>query len=126
MENNFEIKDTTTIQCKSLANFADQLGYWFHIDGYFVSEASYEWCQYSDKNIISYKTMVMLHNEGNLDNHGKVYERFGFDLYTWEKAKGAKIVHHVNLTANKKKKSIHCHKHLVKFVKPYYKEMFLK
>lgn len=126
MENNFEIKDTTTLQCKSLANFADQLGYWFHVDGYFVSEASYEWCQYSDKNIISYKTMVMLHNEGNLDNHGKVYERFGFDLYTWEKAKGAKIVECVSLIMNKKKKTICCNKYLVKFVKPYYEEMFLK
>ena len=91
-----------------------------------MSEACSEWCQYSDKNTISYKTMVMLHNAGNLDNHGKVYERFGFDLYTRERAKAAKIVERVSLIMNKKKKTIFCNKHLVKFVKPYYEEMFLK
>lgn len=123
MDNNFEIKDTKHLQVQSLGEFMNQLGYYMTLDCHF------QWDHYyksSDKQIISFKTAVMLHNQENYDNHGKEYERFGFSLYDWNKAKAAKIVQHINLTANKKKKSIYCHKHLVKFVKPYYEEMFLK
>lgn len=121
MDNNSEIKDTESLQVKSLIAFAEQLDYWINFSCTFVSK---KWS--TDKPIISFKTMVMLHNQENYDNHGQEYERFGFSLYDWNKAKAAKIVQHVNLTANKKKKTIYCHKHLVKFVKPYYEEMFLK
>lgn len=127
METNFEIKDTKSLQIKSVNEFAGGLGYFLSRNGFFMTlpEVSGAW-EYCDKNIISFKTMVMLHNHENYDNHGREYERFGFDLHKWNKAKSAKIVQNVNLTANKKKKSIHCHKHLVKFVKPYYEQMFLK
>lgn len=127
MDNNFEMKDTKHLQLKSLYGFAEQLGYWYNLlGGNFDNDEYVLRGIASDKNTISFKTMVMLHNQENYDNHGKEYERFGFSLYDWNKAKAAKIVQHVNLTVNKKKKTIHCHKHLVKFVKPYYEEMFLK
>lgn len=125
MSEQFEIKDTRLIQSKSLCNFAAQLGYWFSVDGYFMKEDEFGE-RNSDKNIISFRTMVDLHNNGNLDNHGQVYERMGFDLYSFEKAKGSKIVDQVFLTMNKKTGYIHVHKHLVKFTKPFYEQLFLE
>jgi hypothetical protein len=122
----FEVKDTKDLQLCSLQEFASVLGYWLTPFGYFEDNLFTDFDCGSEKNRLSFKTMVMLHNQENCDNHGREYERFGFDLYTWNKAKSAKIVHHVNLTANKKNKTVHCHKHLVKFVKPYYEQMFLK
>jgi len=124
MDNNSEIKDTKHLQVQSLSEFMKQFGYYMTCDCNFRS--NYYFRKPTDKQYISFKSAVMLHNKGNIDNHGREYERFGFSLYDWNKAKAAKIVHHVNLTANKKKKSIHYHKHLIKFVKPYYEEMFLK
>lgn len=119
----FVIEDTKSLQLKSLREFAAQLGYFMHPSGYFCAS----WTQHypCDKNIISFHTMVSLHNDGNWDNHGKVYKRMGFDLFTWEKAKGSKIVHRVSLIANKKKKTIFVNKHLVWFTRPFYEDMFL-
>lgn len=123
MEDRFEIKDTKQLQLKSLSGFMDPLGYYMTCDCNFRNQ--YYFRKPNDKQYISFKSAVMLHNQMNYDNHGKEYERFGFDLYTWNKAKASKIVQHVNLTLNKKTKTIHCHQHLVKFIKPYYEQMFL-
>ena len=123
MSEQFEIKNTKGLQLKSLAEFMKSLGYFmtpsyaFEFDSYYRNP--------TDKNIISFRTAVILHNEGNQDNHRKVYERFGFDLYSWERAKGSKIVDQVFLTMNKKTGYIHVHKHLVKFTKPFYEQLFL-
>lgn len=126
MEEQFEIKGTKDLQLCSLQEFAYMLGYALNCAGYFEDHLFADYGSNTDKNRISFRTMVMLHNEGNIDNHGKVYQRFGFDLYSWERAKSAKIVDHVSLMMNKKNKSIHCNKHLVKFVKPFYEQIFLK
>lgn len=121
MSEQFEIKNTKSLQLKSLQEFAKALGYTF--------DKSFFWGLYtygqSDKNTISFRTMVTLHNEENLDNHGQVYERFGFSLYDWERAKGGKIVEQVFLTLNKKTGYVYCHKHLVKFTRPFYERIFL-
>lgn len=125
MNEQFELKDTKGVQLRSLIEFAKQLGFWLTPFGYFEDNLFTDFETYSDKNRVSFKTMVDLHNNLNYDNHGKVYERFGFDLYRWERAKGCKIVERVSLIMNKKTKYIHCNKHLVKFVKPFYEQMFL-
>ena len=126
MSEEFEIKNTKQLQLKSLKLFANELDYWYNdFCGNFVKHHDFHNPEPTDKLIISFQTMVSLHNKMNHDNHGKEYERLGFNFYLWNKAKASKIVRHVNLTMNKRTKYLYCHKNMVQFVHTAYEDMFL-
>lgn len=115
------IKDTKELQLDSLQSFADVLGYsycWFR--GAFFNYKDFT----TDKETVSFRSMVDLHNKGNIDNHGQPFPKWGWDVYMWNKAKAASICT-VHLQLNKKTKYVSCQKHLVKFIHKEYEHLFL-
>lgn len=119
--NLIEIKDTKELQMKSLKAFADALGYnYCGFRAVFINYKHYT----TGKRFINFRSMTDLHNKSNHDNHGREYDRWGFDIYTWNKAKAARICT-VHLQLNCRTKYIGCQKHLVHFYNPLYEQLFL-
>lgn len=109
-----EMIDTTNVQLKSLISFADGLGYHYHK----VSSKYFSSDDYDNKNrvIISFQTMVKLHNNYYHDWHENYFKwPFTFSTYKIRKAKAAKIVKICNLQVNKKTKYVRASSNIVSF-----------
>ena len=118
-----EIKDTKTLQLRSLCSYMEQLEYWYVVGDYFRSDS------YKNKtrSTISFQTAVNLYNGHYNDNHGSglTVAPFDFDVYSLNKAQAAKTVHKVKLQLCKKTGYIKTSSHIVEFTKPVYYQMFM-
>lgn len=110
-----EMIDTTNLQLKSLTAFAEGLGYYYHkVTSKYFSSTDHD---NKGRSIISFQTMVKIHNGWYSDNRHTNYMRYPFNFSTYKirKAQAAKIVKVVNLQVNKKTKYVRASSNIVSF-----------
>lgn len=112
-----EMIDSTKLQLKSLTEFAKGLGYDFY---YPTAKSFFSNDSYGNKGkeVISFNTMVKLHNNHYQDWHGgnRFKKPFNFSTYKIRKARAGKIVHTCNLQMNKRTGYIKASSSIVSFV----------